>query len=112
MTDLLDFTMFAELIRGLKFIGEPKIEALSKPPVTFQVVVIFFKSSNKIDSKSLPKLHGLKCKPPLLKSLKVMSLFLIISRYKSCKCLFCLIAVKLELSLSVRVIKLEVVNPE
>ena len=71
----------------------------------------FFKSPNKIDSKSLSKLHGLKCKPPLLKAFKVMSLFLIISRYKSCKCLFCLIAVKLELSLSVRVIKLEVVNP-
>ena len=51
MTDLLDFTMFAELIRGLKFIEEQKIEALSKPPVTFQVVVIFFKSPNKIDSK-------------------------------------------------------------
>ena len=34
-----------------------------------------------------------------------------IPSYKSCKCLFCLIAAKLDLSLSVHVIKLEAVNP-
>ena len=63
MTDLPDFPMFVGLIRGLKFIGESKLEDLSKPPVTRQVVIIFFKYPNKIDSRSLPNLNGFKYKP-------------------------------------------------
>ena len=47
----------------------------------------------------------------LIYTVSNINLFLMIPSYKSCKCLFSLIAAKLGLSLSVHVIKLEAVNP-